>query len=139
MIFDFTDLGAGVNVRHRPKNHITVTGSLYHGSAQIASLQTLALIYSNQEYGLAGGRFTLAWHKLRGPITAPIRLVVEIDDDRLANYSPLQDGTGRWIIDDLQILFEGSPIAIGHFNELLGKDVPFFGKRVASHQLTELA
>jgi hypothetical protein len=129
MIFDFTDLTTGVNTRFKPRNHFSVEGHLLHGNDIVASLRSCALLYT-ENYKAAGGRFQLAWHKMRGPINEPLRLIITTTDDRAPeNAIGLAYGSGKWVVDDLCIMQDGTPLAIGHFSELLGRDVPFFGTR----------
>jgi hypothetical protein len=126
MIFDFTDLASDVNVRHKPRNHVSIEGHILHGDDIVASLSTLALVYGalESDYWLAGGRFTLAWHKMRTTVSKPLKIIVTVSDDRF------DQPIGVWVVEDVSIMDDGIPTALGGFGDLLGHEVAFFGRRI---------
>lgn len=124
MIFDLTYIDSYETFRYKPRNKASCRGVLLYSGDEIASLESLSVAHSTEQ-AIVSGKFNLEWHRMEkeSPFTeGTLDLIVE--------YKYKQELEYTWKFYDIQILFEGAPMAIRSLSEVMGTNIIFFSKNM---------
>jgi hypothetical protein len=122
MVFDVTLLDTYETIRYKPKNKTLCRGVLLYYGEEIASIQQLAIVWTGST-NLVSGRFELEWHRMgEGDRFDGGELAL------LAEYKTREEPQLSWYIPDLQIMYDGAPLAIRSLSEVIGAPIIFFAK-----------
>ena len=121
MVFDITDLETLETTRFKPRNKCKSKGVLIHKGEEVANLTHLAMVRSPS---LVGGKFSLEWHRMEEDISSELSI-------QITYTNPTSVRT--WDIPDIQLLLEGSTLAIIKLDDILGSQTTFFAKECHDH------
>jgi hypothetical protein len=120
MILDFTNTESQETLRFKPRNKASCKGVLKYDNIEIASIRNIAIAVT-PSLALVGGTFSLEWHRMnRDDLFEGLPLSIEIEYEEVGKLPK------RWLIPDIQLMYEGSVLAVQSLTELIGSTIVFF-------------